>query len=628
MNLLSVEKLGKNFGERILFENLSFGLSKGDKMALIANNGTGKSSMLKILSGEDIADSGKVVFRNECKISYLSQDVTFNNDITINELINSAHNKISLLVKQYEQAVYNHSNMPTSYSEKSVEDLTAEMDKNNAWDYQRRSKQILSKFNINDFSQKVGILSGGQKKRLALALLLLENADILLLDEPTNHLDITMIEWLEKYLQQQNITLLMVTHDRYFLERVCNHIIELEGGNLYHHKGNYAYFLEKRSERESNFDVEIAKAQKLMKKELEWIRRSPKARTTKSKARIDNFNKIKIKATSKRIIKELNIDVKMDRIGGKILELKNIKKSYDSLIILDGFDYTFKKGERIGILGKNGVGKSTFLNIITGLEKVDSGKINLGETINYGYFTQLGLEIDEERRVIQILKDIAEFIVMSDGKKVSASQLLEHFMFTPEMQFTQVKRLSGGERRRLHLLTVLMKNPNFLILDEPTNDLDLLTLTKLEEFLLQYKGCLILVSHDRFFMDKLTEHLFVFKGNGIIEDYYCSYSEYRAQEIKEEKEFKKIQHLEKENSKLQSQRKKLSFNEKYEYDNLEKELVDLENERKRLECDIQNTNISTEKMIEFSTRLGVLVNMIDEKELRWLELDEKNNIYE
>ena len=628
MNLLSVEKLGKNFGERILFENLSFGLSKGDKMALIANNGTGKSSMLKILSGDDIADSGKVVFRNECKISYLSQDVTFNNDITINELINSAHNKISLLVKAYEQAVYNHSDIPTSYSEKLVEDLTAEMDKNNAWDYQRRSKRILSKFNINDFSQKVGILSGGQKKRLALALLLLENADILLLDEPTNHLDITMIEWLEKYLQQQNITLLMVTHDRYFLERVCNHIIELEAGNLYHHKGNYAYFLEKRSERESNFDVEIAKAQKLMKKELEWIRRSPKARTTKSKARIDNFNKIKLKATSKRITKELNIDVKMDRIGGKILELKNIKKSYDSLIILDGFDYTFKKGERIGILGKNGVGKSTFLNIITGLEKVDSGKINLGETINYGYFTQLGLEIDEERRVIQILKDIAEFIVMSDGKKVSASQLLEHFMFTPEMQFTQVKRLSGGERRRLHLLTVLMKNPNFLILDEPTNDLDLLTLTKLEEFLLQYKGCLILVSHDRFFMDKLTEHLFVFKGNGIIEDYYCSYSEYRAQEIKEEKEFKKIQHLEKENSKLQSQRKKLSFNEKYEYDNLEKELVDLENERKKLECDIQNINISTEKMIEISTRLGVLVNMIDEKELRWLELDEKNNIYE
>ena len=453
--------------------------------------------------------------------------------------------------------------------------------------------------------------------------MLLENADILLLDEPTNHLDITMIEWLEKYLQQQNITLLMVTHDRYFLERVCNHIIELEGGSLYHHKGNYAYFLEKRAERESNFDVEIAKAQKLMKKELDWIRRSPKARTTKSKARIDNFDKIKKKATSKRLVKELNIDVKMDRVGGKILELRNIKKSFNNLNILDGFDYTFKKGERIGILGKNGVGKSTFLNIITGLLKPDSGKINIGETINYGYFTQSGLETDEERRVIQVLKDIAEFIVMSDGRKVSASQLLEHFMFSRDMQFTQVKRLSGGERRRLHLLTVLIKNPNFLILDEPTNDLDLLTLTKLEEFLLQYKGCLILVSHDRFFMDKLTEHLFVFKGNGVVEDHYCSYSDYRLQQIEKEKEFKKIQHLEKENSKIKSQKKKLSFNEKYEYDNLEKELVTLEIERKQLEENIQNTGISIEKVIEDSSRLGDLISMIDQKELRWLELDEK-----
>ena len=454
--------------------------------------------------------------------------------------------------------------------------------------------------------------------------MLLENADILLLDEPTNHLDITMIEWLEKYLQQQNITLLMVTHDRYFLERVCNHIIELEGGNLYHHKGNYAYFLEKRAERESNFDVEIAKAQKLMKKELDWIRRSPKARTTKSKARIDNFDKIKKKASSKRITQELNIDVKMDRmVRNEIQELRNIKKSFNNLNILDGFDYTFKKGERIGILGKNGVGKSTFLNIITGLLKPDSGKINIGETINYGYFTQSGLETDEERRVIQVLKDIAEFIVMSDGRKVSASQLLEHFMFSRDMQFTQVKRLSGGERRRLHLLTVLIKNPNFLILDEPTNDLDLLTLTKLEEFLLQYKGCLILVSHDRFFMDKLTEHLFVFKGNGVVEDHYCSYSDYRLQQIEKEKEFKKIQHLEKENSKIKSQKKKLSFNEKYEYDNLEKELVTLEIERKQLEESIQNPNISIEKVIEDSSKLGDLISMIDQKELRWLELDEK-----
>jgi ATP-binding cassette subfamily F protein uup len=561
--------------------------------------------------------------RNNCKVSYLSQDTIFDDNLSINQLINSAHNKISLLVKEYEKAVENHSKIGNTKTEKVVEELTAKMEQENAWDYQRKSEQILSKFNINNLEQKVGALSGGQKKRLALALLLLENADILLLDEPTNHLDISMIEWLEKYLQQQNITLLMVTHDRYFLERVCNHIMELEGGNLYHHKGNFSYFLEKRAERESNFDVEISKAQKLMKKELEWIRRSPKARTTKSKARIDNFDKIKKKATSKRITKELNIDVKMDRMGGKILELKNIKKSYGDLVILDGFDYTFKKGERIGILGKNGVGKSTFLNIITGKEKADSGKINVGETINYGYFTQGGLAVDEDRRVIQILKDIAEFIVMSDKRKVSASQLLEHFMFAPEMQFTEVKRLSGGEKRRLHLLTVLMKNPNFLILDEPTNDLDLLTLTKLEEFLLQFKGCLILVSHDRFFMDKLTEHLFVFTGDGKVEDHYCTYSEYRTQQIKEEKEFKKIQHLEKENSKVKAPKKKLSFNEKYEYDTLEKEVEKLEKERAMLEISIQKPNIALEEMMQKSKRLGEVLNLIEEKEFRWMELDEK-----
>ena len=622
MNLLAVENLAKNFGERVLFEELSFGLSKGDKVALIANNGTGKSSLLKIIAGIDIADAGEVVFRNECRVSYLAQDVIFDDKLTISELINSAHNKISVLVKEYEKAVENHSEIGSDKTEKLVEELTTKMEQENAWDYQRRSEQILSKFNINNFEQKVGDLSGGQKKRLSLALLLLENADILLLDEPTNHLDIAMIEWLEKYLQQQSITVLMVTHDRYFLERVCNHIIELEAGNLYHHKGNYGYFLDKRTERESNFDVEVGKAQKLMKKELEWIRRSPKARTTKSKARIDNFDKIKKKATSKRVTKELNIDVKMDRIGGKILELKNIRKSYDDLLILDGFDYTFKKGERIGILGKNGVGKSTFLNIITGKEKPDSGKINIGETINYGYFTQVGLDVDTDKRVIQVLKDIADFIVMSDGKKISASQLLEHFMFSPEMQFTQVKRLSGGEKRRLHLLTVLMKNPNFLILDEPTNDLDLLTLTKLEEFLLQYKGCLILVSHDRFFMDKLTEHLLVFKGNGEIEDHYCTYSQYRAKQLEQEKEFKKIQHLEKKNSKAKAVRKKLSFNDQYEYTNLEKEITDLEKEKITLETSVQDPNIELSKMMEKSERLGIVINLIDEKEMRWMELDE------
>ena len=623
MNLLSVENLAKNLGERILFENLSFGLDQGDKVALIANNGTGKSSMLKILAGLDIPDEGKVVFRNKCRVSYLQQDTIFDEDLTINDLIDSTHNKISLLVNEYENAVKAHSQKNCTQTKALLEELTAKMDKENAWDYERRSKQILSKFNILNFEQKVGDLSGGQKKRLAIALLLLENADILLLDEPTNHLDIAMIEWLEKYLQQQEITLLMVTHDRYFLERVCNNIIELEGGNLYHHKGNYAYFLEKRTERENNINTEVTKAKKLMKKELEWIRRQPKARGTKSKARLDNFNKIKQKATSRKVTQELNIDVKMDRIGGKVLELKNIKKKYGDLTILDGFDYTFKKGEKIGILGKNGVGKSTFLNIITKKEKIDSGKINLGETINYGYFTQESFETDESKRVITVLKDIAEFIVMSDKRKVSASQLLEYFMFTPEMQFTEIKRLSGGEKRRLHLLTILMKNPNFLILDEPTNDLDLLTLTKLEEFLIQYKGCLLLVSHDRFFIDKLTDHLFVFKGDGVIEDHYCTYSEYRKQEIKEEKEFKKIQHLEKQNLKVKAPRKKLTFNEKFEYDNLENELKILETEKKELEIIIQNPELGIDKMTTTSKRLGKIINLIDEKETRWMELDEK-----
>ena len=623
MNLLAVENLGKNFGERILFEGLSFGLSQGNKVALIANNGAGKSSLMKIIAGLDSADEGDVVFRNECRVSYLQQDAIFDYNMTINKLIESAHNKISLLVSDYENAVEAHSKHNSKQTQKNLEILTSKMEQENAWDYERRSKQILSKFNIKDFNQKVGNLSGGQKKRLSLALLILENADILLLDEPTNHLDISMIEWLEKYLQQQKITLLMVTHDRYFLERVCNNIIELEGGNLYHHKGNYAYFLEKRTEREINFDVEVSKAQKLMKKELEWIKRQPKARGTKSKARIDNFELIKKKATTKRLKQEINIDVKMDRIGGKILEMKNIKKSFGELNILNGFDYTFKKGERIGILGKNGVGKSTFLNIITGKEKADSGKINIGETINYGYFTQSSFGIDENRRVITVLKDIAEYIVMSDKRKVSASQLLEHFMFTPEMQFTEVKRLSGGEKRRLHLLTVLMKNPNFLILDEPTNDLDLLTLTKLEEFLLQYKGCLVIVSHDRFFIDKLTEHLFVFKGDGVIEDHYCTYTQYREKQIEKDKEFKKIQHLEKENSKIKAKSKKLTYNEKYEYDNILKEIAILEDEKKKLEIILLNPEVDIEKMTNSSKRLGELVTLIDSKEMRWLELDSK-----
>jgi ATP-binding cassette subfamily F protein uup len=624
MNYLSVEDLGKNYGERVLFEGLTFGLSQGDKMALIANNGTGKSSMLKIIAGTDVSDAGTVTIRNGIRLGYLAQEPDFNPELSIEELIVSSHTELMKLIQAYEEALEAQSENYNSQTQKQFEEASARMDEAKAWDYERRMKQVLSKFRITDLSQKVAELSGGQRKRLALAMLLLDEPELLLLDEPTNHLDLEMIEWLEKYLQQQKITLLMVTHDRYFLDRVCNHIIELEGGKLYHHKGNYAYFLEKRAEREAAFDVEISKAGKLLKKELEWMRRSPKARTTKSKSRINNFGKIKAKAHSKKVKQELNLEVKMNRIGGKILELKKVYKSFDDLNILSGFDYTFNKGERIGIVGKNGVGKSTFLNILTGKDTADSGKVNVGETVVYGYFSQKGMELKEDKRVIEVLKDIAEVIVMADGRKVSASQMLQHFMFTPDMQYTYVSKLSGGERRRLYLLTVLMKNPNFLILDEPTNDLDLLTLNKLEEFLLQFQGCLILVSHDRYFMDKLTDHLFVFQGDGVIEDHYCSYSEYREQQQLNEKAEKKEekQKAQAETVVEEKPKKKLSYKEKYEYDQLEKSIVALEEEKKKLEEQLNDPNLDFEKINDLSSRLGAVMQQLDEESFRWMELDE------
>ena len=624
MNYLSVENLGKNYGERVLFEGLTFGLSQGDKMALIANNGTGKSSMLKIIAGADVSDEGSVTLRNGIRTGYLSQEPNFDNSLTIEKLITESQTEITKLIKEYEQALINIEKEHNSHNNKSLEELTAKMDKVNAWDYERRIKQILSKFNINDLSQEVGDLSGGQKKRLSLALLLLDEPELLLLDEPTNHLDVEMIEWLEKYLQQQKITLLMVTHDRYFLDRVCNHILELEDGKLFHHSGNYAYFLEKRAEREAIYDTDLSKAGKLMKKELEWMRRSPKARTTKSKARITNFEIIKEKASNKKVKHELNLEIKMSRIGGKILELKKVYKSYDDLKILNGFDYTFKKGERIGIVGKNGVGKSTFLNILTGLEKPDSGKVNIGETIVYGYFSQKGIQLKEDKRVIDSLKEIAEVIIMANGSKVTASQMLTHFMFPPKTQHTFVSKLSGGEKRRLYLLMVLMKNPNFLILDEPTNDLDLLTLNKLEEFLLQFSGCLIIVSHDRYFMDKLTDHLFVFKGDGIIKDEYCSYSEYREKQLIEEKKNKdqaaqiKLATVDKEVKKT----KKISFKDKFEYEQLEKEIELLEMSKKKLEEELVVEGLSFQDINMKSDELGRVILELDEKTMRWLELDE------
>ncbi len=623
MNYLSVENISKSFGERVLFEGLNFGLNQGDKVALIANNGTGKTSMLKIISGKDTSETGKITLRKGIRIGYLEQEPIFNDNHTINELLHNSNTEIVKIIKEYELSLQMQTDNFNDSTADRFEQASLEMDKSNAWNFENELKQILEKFKIVDLEQKVESLSGGQKKRLALAMLLIDGPEMLLLDEPTNHLDIEMIEWLEEYLKVQKITLLMITHDRYFLDRVCNHILELEDGKLYHHKGNYSYFLVKRDERESNFNVEISKAGRLMKKELEWIRKTPQARTTKSKARVSNFENIKAKANSKKLKQELKLEVKMSRVGGKILELKKVYKSYGDLKILEGFDYTFKNGERIGIIGDNGVGKSTFLNIITQQDLPDSGKINVGETIIYGYFNQKGLSLKEDKRVIEVLKDIAEVIIMSDGRKITASQLLEHFMFPSKMQYTYVSKLSGGEKRRLYLLTVLMKNPNFLILDEPTNDLDLLTLNKLEEFLLDFKGCLILVSHDRYFMDKLTEHLFIFKGNGLIKDEYSSYSEYRLKSNRINNEEKKIQ--KQEADVIDPKQKKLSFEEKKELKSLEKQIKKLEIEKKTMEDIFKDPKLSYELMLEKSNELEKLNFSLDKKLLRWMELEEQNS---
>ena len=620
MNYLSVDNLAKSYGDRILFENLSFGLNKGDRVALVANNGTGKSCLLKIITNQDYADSGTFTIRKGVRVGLLNQEPDFDSKLNIQECINENNSKQLKAIKKYQEALKSQSENYNQNSQKVFDEAAQKMDELNAWNYENNLKQILNKFKLNDLTKKITQLSGGEKKRMALAILLLDNPELLILDEPTNHLDVDMIEWLEKYLQQQNITLLMVTHDRYFLDRVCNHILELEGGKLYHHKGNYSYFIEKRTEREQVFDVELSKANKLMKKELDWIRRSPKARTTKSKSRVNNFEKIKKKASQGSKKQDLKLEIKMSRIGGKILELKKVYKKYPNTIILNGFDYTFKKGERIGIVGKNGVGKSTFLNIITQEEKVDSGKINIGETIVYGYFQQQGIRLKEDKRVIEVLKDIADVIVMANGSKISASQLLTHFMFPPKMQNTYVSKLSGGEKRRLYLLTILMKNPNFLILDEPTNDLDLLTLNKLEEFLLQFQGCLIIVSHDRYFMDKVTDHLFVFNGNGVIKDLNCTFSEYRQSISDESKSNSKLKQNSNNNEKS-NLNKNVSYKLKFEYETLEKEIKTLEVRKVELEKELSH-KIDYEKMNLISEELGDLIKELDEKTERWLTLDE------
>lgn len=626
MNYLSAENISKTLSDKILFQNLTFGLEKGEKVALIARNGAGKSSLLKILAGKDEADSGNLVLRNSVRVGYLEQHPEFNQSISIQHYIENGHSQVFSIIREYQKALDEQSVNYNSESHAAFELASRRMDENHAWDYERKLKELLDRFRIVDLSQHINTLSGGQKKRLALALVLLDDPDILLLDEPTNHLDIVMIEWLEKQLSQSNVTLLVVTHDRYFLDSVCDRIIELDFGKLFQYKGNYGYYLNKKAERVTSEQAETDKAKQLMKKELEWLRRMPKARTTKSKARIDAFQEISEKAAGNKSQRNLNLEIKMARVGGKILEIEKVSKRFGSKVILNGYDYIFKKGERIGIIGKNGTGKSTFLNLLSGIEKEDAGKITKGDTTVFGYYTQEGLRVDENKRVIEVVKSIAEVFPTPDGSLLPVSQYLQHFLFTNEMQYTPVSKLSGGEKRRLHLLMVLVKNPNFLILDEPTNDLDIETLNILEDFLSDYKGCLVLVSHDRYFLDKLVDHLFIFDGDGEIRDFYGTYSEYKLRNEAQYRERGKTKDVERrisnedKNTLASKTKTKLTYKERLELESLELEIMQLEEEKSELEKGLTSGSLDYEKLESASTRITKVIELIDQKTGRWMEL--------
>jgi ATP-binding cassette subfamily F protein uup len=633
MTYLTVENLSKSFGTKILFEKITFGLSKGDKTALVAPNGTGKSTLLKIIAGKEVQDTGEVMFQSDIKVGYLEQEPELNPDLTIQEYISQGHTGLSKVVLRYEKAVEAQAENFNEETQEEYMRASAAMDAAGAWDYEQRLEQILSRLDIHDLERSIQTLSGGERKRVALAFVLLDDPDLLILDEPTNHLDLDMIEWLEDYLAKSSVTLLMVTHDRYFLDRVCNHILEMDGGKLYNHNGNYAYYLQKKAEREEQERVEMKKAGQLFKKELEWMRRQPKARTGKSKSRIDAFHKTKEKVSQSSDESELELDVSMQRMGGQILEMENISKSYDELVILDDFSYSFNRGEKIGIIGKNGVGKSTFLKIITGEEKADSGDVNTGQTIQFGHYRQQDVDFDEDQRVIDVIKEVASVIQMSDGSQISASQFLEHFQFPGSLQYTPVGKLSGGERRRLALMMVLIQNPNFLILDEPTNDLDLTTMQKIEDFLRGFGGCLIVVSHDRFFMDKLVDHYFVFEGDGEIRDHHGTYMEYRELKDAEEAEQRRIEREkkspQKEVKKAKSKPKKkksdgLSYKERKEFNKLEKDIAKLEEEKTKLEKEMAGSNLDPEELREKSERYGELSDEIDEKSMVWLEMAERD----
>lgn len=618
MNLLSVENISKSYGELVLFEQLSFGVNKDQKIALIAKNGSGKTAILNILSGLDQPDQGMVNYRKDTKVSFLAQEPILAEDSTIEECILASDNEVLKVIANYEKALLDMDN--TEGYQKAFD----AMDRHDAWDFETQYQQILSKLKLDNLQLKVSALSGGQKKRVALANALLNKPDLIILDEPTNHLDLEMIEWLEVYFAKENITLFMVTHDRYFLERVCNEIVELDQGQLYTYKGNYAYYLEKKEARLSQEQVEQHKSKRLFKKELDWMRRQPKARTTKSKSRIDDFAQIKERAHQRRQDHEIQLEIDMERMGTKILECHKLFKSFGDKSILDGFDYNFLRGERIGIIGKNGTGKSTFLNILTGKESIDAGKIVVGDTIKFGYYTQAGIPTKSGQKVIDVIREFGDYIPLKKGRQISAQQLLERFLFDRKKQYDFVEKLSGGERKRLYLCTVLIQNPNFLILDEPTNDLDIVTLNVLESFLLDYPGCLLVVSHDRYFMDKIVDHLFVFRGEGYIEDFPGNYSDFRVYEDSQDQEQEPIKpkNIQQQAAK-DVQKQKISFNEQKEYQQLESKIRSLEKDKLVLEQSFFEEGLSIETIEERSKKLQEIIETIELKTMRWFELAAK-----
>ena len=615
MNYISVENISKSYGDRTLFKNLSFGINKNQKVAFVAKNGTGKTSILNIIAGLDTPDEGQVIQRKDIQIAYLSQNQIFDDSLSVEQTIFATENRILPIIKQYEKALENPED---SDNYQKAFDL---MDQNNAWDFETQYKLVLSKLKLTDLSMKVGKLSGGQKKRLSLAILLINKPDLIILDEPTNHLDLEMIEWLEEYFKKEKITLFMVTHDRYFLERVCNEIIELDHGELHKYKGNYSYYLEKKEERITQEATTTNKAKNLFKKELDWMRRQPKARTTKSKSRIDDFSEIKEKAHKRRQDHTVQLEINMERLGSKIVELHKLKKSFGDLKILDGFEYVFQKGERIGVIGKNGTGKSSFLNILTDREPIDGGKVVVGETVKFGYYTQKGIVVKEGQKVIEVIKEFGEEIPLTKGRRISASQLLERFLFDKKKQYDFVEKLSGGEQKRLYLCTVLIQNPNFLILDEPTNDLDVITLNVLESFLLDFPGNLIVVSHDRYFMDKIVDSLFVFRGDGVVENFPGNYSDYRTYEDSKPKE--KVVKVEKKQAVITPSKVKLSFEEKREFGSLEKDIERLGRKKKSIEASFMQEGISQEQVKEKSEELHKVISSLEEKEERWFEISLK-----